>query len=337
MTALALVMILASGSVFAAGETDAAAAASSGVAAEQQNASESQQTEEQPEAVSNVIKKGRYYYYVNPKTGKIRKKKGFVTDCEKRYYIKKGGRIITKKTFKIKKKYYRANRKGEILTGLYKWKKKLNFSNSSGHWIKKEKLVSWEGSRYYIKKGGTVFRNGYFTYKNIPYYADKSGKVTEIDIPEAQGNRVVEVAQKQVGVMTGKTYWKWYFKTRFIDTDRTPWCGTFVAWCYNEAGLYEKVSVARKYGNLGYVPSYSGYADSNDKWIKRSKARGGDIIVFGRNTHVGLVEGVVGDCIITIEGNAGPTALFGCGKAGAVVRKTYDIDSDWIKGIIRVL
>ena len=67
----------------------------------------------------------------------------------------------------------------------------------------------------------------------------------------------------------------------------------------------------------------------------RSKAKGGDVIVFGRNRHVGLVEGISGDYIITIEGNAGPTAAIGCKKPGAVVRNAYKIDSVKIKGIIR--
>ena len=135
--------------------------------------------------------------------------------------------------------------------------------------------------------------------------------------------------------MTGKTYWVWYYKTKFRDTDYTPWCGAFVAWCYNEAGLYQKISIAKKYGPLGYVPTYSRYANKYEKWVNRNEAQGGDIIVFGRNMHVGLVEGSYGDYIITIEGNAGPTAAWGCHKPGAVVRKAYRKNSGKIKGVIR--
>ena len=71
------------------------------------------------------------------------------------------------------------------------------------------------------------------------------------------------------------------------------------------------------------------------QWINRADAKGGDIIIFGRNSHVGLVEGITGEYIITIEGNAGPTAVIGSGKPGAVVRNAYRIDSKKIKGIIR--
>jgi hypothetical protein len=294
------------------------------------------QTETAP--VSNIIKKGSKYYYLDPDTGKIRKKAGFVTDNGKRYYIKKGGKIVTKKTFKVKKKKYRAGKNGVIKTGVYKWSKKYYYSKpSTGEWVRSEKIVTWEGNKYYIQKGGVIKLNGVFAYKNQPYTSDSLGRLTLIPIPDTGDNPVVAVAKEQVGIMTGKTYWVWYFKTRFINTDRTPWCGAFVAWVYNEAGLYDKISVAKKFGNLGYVPSYSRYADKYDKWVKKSTARAGDIIVFGRNRHVGLVEGMSNGYIITIEGNAGPTAVFGCGKPGAVVRKIYSVKNTDIKGVIRVL
>ena len=186
-----------------------------------------------------------------------------------------------------------------------------------------------------MQKGGSVLFNDAFSVNNIPYDADSSGIVTRLEIPDGDGDPVIGVAKSQVGIMTGKTYWKWYFKTKFRNTDRTPWCGAFVAWCYNAAGQYDRVSVATKYGNLGYVPSYSKFANSNGKWINRASARGGDIIVFGKNRHVGLVEGVYDNYIVTIEGNAGPTAVLGSKKPGAVVRNVYRLNSGKIKGVIR--
>jgi hypothetical protein len=197
--------------------------------------------------------------------------------------------------------------------------------------------VSWKGSRYYVEKGGKIIVNDCFCVRNIPYASDKSGRAEMLSIPDGDGNPVVKVAKKQVGIMTGKTYWRWYFGTRFRDTDRTPWCGAFVAWVYYKAGLYKKISVARRFGALGYVPSYSRYADRYKKWIKPKKARAGDIIVFGWNRHVGVVEGVYGNYIVTIEGNSGPTAAYGSGKPGAVVRKIYKLNNGVIKGVICVL
>ena len=289
-------------------------------------------------AVSRIIQKGKFYYYKDPKTGKIRKKAGFVKDLGSLYYIKKGGKIITGKTFTVNGKRYRAAKNGVIKTGVYKWGKNYCYSAlDTGVWIRTEKIIKWKKNRYYIMKGGNIYAGGVFTYKSIPYSADSKGRLTDLKIPDGDGNPVIAVAKKQVGVMTGRTYWRWYYKTKFIDTDRTPWCGAFVAWCFNKAGLYKKISAARKYGPLGYVPSYSRYANKKKKWIKVSTARAGDIIVFGRNAHVGLVEGVSDGLIYTIEGNAGPTAAFRSGKPGAVIRKVYRTDSKWIKGVIRVM
>lgn len=319
-------------------ETPADQSQSAGGSQEAGAAQDQPQPQEAPAPVSHIIKKGRYYYYKSPSTGKIRKKKGFVTDCGKRYYIKKGGKIVTGKTFKIKKKQYRAYKNGVIATGIYTWKKKLNYSDAKGVWIKKASLVNWNGSSYYVQKGGTVLKGDAFSFKNIPYVAGAEGRVTQLAIPDtASYNTVVAVAKDQVGIMTGKTYWRWYFKTRFINTDRTPWCGAFVAWVYNAAGQYDKVSAARSFGNLGYVPSYSRYANSAGKWVANAAALPGDIIIFGRNRHVGLVEGVADGYIFTIEGNAGPTAVFGSKKPGAVVRNVYRLNNSKINGVIRVL
>ena len=285
--------------------------------------------------VSHIIKKGKYYYY-RYDSGKIRKKAGFVTDCGKKYYVRKGGKIRTSKSFKVKKKYYRANKKGEILTGVYKWKGNYNYSSSSGVWKRTAGFVSWNGGRYYVVNGGGVVVKGIFCANNLPYESDGAGHINPIPLPSGDGSAVAAVAKTQVGIMTGKKYWTWYFGTRFRNTDVTPWCGTFVAWCFNEAGEYDRISPARSYGNLGYVPSYSRYANAHGKWISTSAAKGGDVIVFGRNRHVGVVEGMYGDFIITIEGNAGPTAAWGCGKPGAVCRKIYHKSNKDIKGVIRV-
>lgn len=298
-----------------------------------QTQTESQAKTPEP-APSRIFKKGKNYYY-RKANGKIRKKAGFVKDNGNLYYVRKGGKIARKKTFKVKKKQYRAYSNGIIATGVYVWNGKYYYSKpSTGQWIKKEKLVSWNGSTYYVMKGGVVLRNDAFAYKNLPYVADEAGRVSALPIPDGGGNPVVKVAKEQVGIMTGKTYWRWYFGTKFRDTDRTPWCGAFVAWVYNAAGQYEKITEAKKFGNLGYVPSYSRYADKHNKWVNRAEAQPGDVIVFGRNRHVGLVEGVIDGYIYTIEGNAGPTAALGCGKPGAVCRKVYKLSDSDIKGVI---
>ena len=89
-----------------------------------QQTSALEQAQPAPAVVSNIIKSGKYYYYKDPKTAKIRKSKGFVKDTDgSLYYVKKGGKITTSKSFKVKKKTYRANSQGKIMTGVYKWGK----------------------------------------------------------------------------------------------------------------------------------------------------------------------------------------------------------------------
>ncbi len=285
---------------------------------------------------SNIIKKGKYYYYKDPKTGKIRKEKGFVRDNGKLYYIgSRKGRIVTDKAFKVKKKYYHARKDGRIATGVYKWHKKLYYSNpKTGRWIKKECIVTWKDKKYYIQKGGVIRTDDVFVYEQMPYKADDDGKLELLKVPDTD-NPVIEVARKQVGIMTGKKYWKWYFHTKFVNTDVTPWCGAFVAWCFNRAGEYDRVTQIKNYGNLGYVPSYSSYADKKGKWVKVKKAKAGDILIYRGSIHVGLVEGVVDGQIVSIEGNAGPTAYIR-GMPGAVVRRVCPVNSWKIKGVIRV-
>ena len=298
-----------------------------------QNQTQNETPAPAPKPVSRIVKKGRYYYYKNA-NGKIRKKKGFVTDLGNRYYIKKGGKIVTGKTFKVKKKKYRAYSNGVIATGVYKWGGKYYYSDSLGRWIKKECIVSWQGNSYYLNKKGVVVMNTAFGYNSVPYLADAQGRLKRLAIPDGGGNPVVAVAKSQVGIKTGKKYWKWYFKTKFKNSNSTPWCGAFVAWCYNSAGLYSMISGIRSYGNLGYVPSYSKYANSKAKWVNKAAAQPGDIIVFGKNRHVGLVEGVVDGCIITIEGNTSINQTIRWGKKGFVARKAYRINSSDIKGVI---
>lgn len=66
-----------------------------------------------PKSKAGVLRKGKYYFYRDSK-GKIRKKAGFVTWNGNKYYVRKGGRIQTGKTFKVGKFTYRANKKGQI-------------------------------------------------------------------------------------------------------------------------------------------------------------------------------------------------------------------------------
>ena len=281
-----------------------------------------------------IHKWGNAYYYSDIKTGQVKLSSGFIKYNGRLYYAQKGGTIATGKTFTVGKKQYRAYANGKICVGAYRWGRKCYFSDpKTGEWIKKEQFIWWKGNRYYIQPDFTLAANKAFIIKHrLPFYADNYCRVTKISTDNPTGNKALAVAQKQVGTMTGRVYWRWFYGTRFIDTDRTPWCGAFVGWCYKKAGMFYKISAA---GNIGYVPRYTSFANRRGKWINPAKAKGGDIIVFGRDRHVGIVESVHRGNIITIEGNSGPTAAYGSRKPGAVTRKAYKLSDPDIKGVIR--
>lgn len=297
------------------------------------------QTTQSEVAPSRIIKKGKYLYY-KQKNGKIRKKKGFFTYNGNKYYSKKGGKLITSKTFKVGKHRYRAFSDGKIAVGVYKWGKarKLYYSDSKGRWVKikshrHQKGVKWKGNWYFLQTNSQVAVNRPVVINNLPYFADSVGVCTPIEINETN-NEVVKVARKQIGKHTKsqvKGFWTWFFGSKFVDTDITPWCGTFVGWCYKTAGQYSKI---KSVGNIGYVPRYSGFANRKSKWVNKAKASEGDIIVFGNNRHVGIVERVYKGYIYTIEGNSGPTAAIGTRKPGAVTRRVYKLSDKDIRGII---
>lgn len=288
---------------------------------------------------TGVIRINGKSYYKDPKTKTIRKKEGFVKWNGRYYYVQKGG-VIRTGLFRVGKSYYRAYRDGRIAVGVYSWGKKLYYSDPKTckwEYIKShrcQKGVRWKGNWYFLQTNSEVAVNRPVVINDLPYYADANGVCTKLKIQKTN-DPVLKVARGQIGKRTKtdvKGFWTWFFGSRFVDTDVTPWCGTFVGWCFKKAGRYDKI---RSAGNIGYVPCYSSFANRRNKWINRSKARGGDIIVFGRNRHVGIVECVYKGYIFTIEGNSGPDAEIGTRKPGAVTRRVYKLNDKDIKGVLR--
>lgn len=316
-----------------------AAFAEGGPAGEQPSQEQTAQAPaEQPDA--GVIRIKGKYCYRDPLTKKLRKKAGFVRWNGELYYVQDGGAIQTGKEFRVGKHRYRAFKDGRIATGVYRWKKKLYYSDpKNGRWqtvgsYRLQRGVKWKGRWYFLQTNSEVAANRPVVIKDLPYYADSKGVCTRLEIRKTK-NPVLKVARKQIGKRTKKDvqgFWTWFFGRSFVDTDATPWCGTFVGWCYRKAGQYDKI---RASGNIAYVPSISRFADNRGKWVRKAKARDGDIIVFGNNRHVGIVERVYKGYIFTIEGNAGPDAEVGTRKPGAVARMVYKLDDRGIKGVIR--
>lgn len=267
-------------------------------------------------------------YYAGKK-GEIVTKEGFLVVDGGTYYIQKGGAIFWGHTFTKNGKTYKAYASGKLGTGLFKYGSSYYYADGTGAVKTKAGLITVSGKKYYVKKGGKIAVSTTITTGGTTYKADSKGVLTAQK--STSGTELMKIAQKEVGTKTGKKYWEAYFGTKFRNGDSTPWCGTFVTWCFKKAGLYSLIKDIEDYGNLGYVPSYSAYANKKKIWVSANKAKAGDIIIFGSSSHVGLVKSVSGNVITTIEGNTGST------RNGEVKQKTYSLTNSWIKGVMRVI
>ena len=267
-------------------------------------------------------------YYAGKK-GEIVTKEGFLVVDGGTYYIQKGGAIFWGNTFTKNGKTYKAYASGKLGTGLFKYGSSYYYADGTGAVKTTAGLITVSGKKYYVKKGGKIAVSTTITTGGTTYKADSKGVLTAQK--STTGTELMKIAQKEVGTKTGKKYWEAYFGTKFRNGDSTPWCGTFVTWCFKKAGLYSLIKDIEDYGNLGYVPSYSAYANKKKIWVSANKAKAGDIIIFGSSSHVGLVKSVSGNVITTIEGNTGST------RNGEVKQKTYSLTNSWIKGVMRVI
>lgn len=109
---------------------------------------------------------------------------------------------------------------------------------------------------------------------------------------------LVELAKEQVGNIGGEKYWSWYG-----FSNRPEWCGVFVSWLYDQAGLNGPFfSAVNSEGMYWYK--------KNNRWAYRGypDIAPGDCIFYdwdfdGSANHVGIVIGTDGKYVYTIEGN----------------------------------
>ena len=121
--------------------------------------------------------------------------------------------------------------------------------------------------------------------------------------PVGTAAAVVEVALAEVGtVEEGDNLTKY---GKFTKADGLPWCGSFVNWCFNEAGvkLPSMVSTAAGAHKLKEV----------NRWVEL-EPKIGDLAFMDfphdgvdRISHIGIVVGVKFKTVITIEGNTSGT------------------------------
>ena len=134
--------------------------------------------------------------------------------------------------------------------------------------------------------------------------------------------RLIEVAKAEIGVIEGprdnETKYGAYTKANF-----QPWCGSFVNWCGNKAGV--------KIPNTVWTPGGAAAFKKAGAWIDADVAdpEPGDIAYFDfpadgidRISHVGIVVKDNGDGTVwTIEGNTSSNDKGSQRNGGQVARK----------------
>jgi hypothetical protein len=139
---------------------------------------------------------------------------------------------------------------------------------------------------------------------------------------QGTAEKLVEVAKAEIGTVEGpKNNETKYGK--FTKANFQPWCGSFVNWCANEAGV--------KVPNTVYTPGGAAAFKKAGQWIDTDIAdpEAGDIAYFDfpsdgvdRISHVGIVEKDNGDGTVwCIEGNTSSDAKGSQRNGGEVCRK----------------
>ena len=134
--------------------------------------------------------------------------------------------------------------------------------------------------------------------------------------------KLVEVATAEIGTVEGpKDNETKYGK--FTKADLQPWCGSFVMWCANEAGV--------KVPNTVYTPGGAAAFKKSGQWIDGDVADPdlGDIAYFDfpsdgvdRISHVGIVVADNGDGTVwCIEGNTSGNPKGSQRNGGEVCKK----------------
>ena len=145
-----------------------------------------------------------------------------------------------------------------------------------------------------------------------------------------QREQIMQVAAGEIGYKeyqnNNNKYGVWF------GMNNQPWCAIFVSWCAAQIGVLGANNQSGIIPRTAWVPDYQTYYSG--KGLYRPKGsytpKGGDIILYGSNSHVGLVEQVSNGKVITIEGNT--SANGNSSNGDGVYRRTRSLTDSWIKG-----
>lgn len=113
--------------------------------------------------------------------------------------------------------------------------------------------------------------------------------------------RIVEVALTQENSTDGSPYWEYTMGSDFVDGHSTPWCACFVSWCAAECGFIDDELFPKSGSVATYRRFYreKGLLHEEDDYVPKM----GDLILFGDDAHIGIVQYVIEGFVVTIEGN----------------------------------
>ena len=148
------------------------------------------------------------------------------------------------------------------------------------------------------------------------YYGTKNSSNASSPI-----EKFVSVAESQIGYHEGNNnntkYGAWY------GLNYNPWCAMFVSWCAAQAGILYSVVPRYCYCPYGVneYQSIGRFSSRNSGYIPKR----GDVIFYqegGVSSHTGIVTGVSGNTVYTVEGNT----------SDMVARRTHNINDTYILG-----
>ncbi len=152
---------------------------------------------------------------------------------------------------------------------------------------------------------------------------------TEVGYLEKKSNKDLDDKTANVG---SANYTK-YARDLYPSLQGQPWCDMFVDWCFVEA--FGEVAARQLIGGgfSAYTPTSAQYYKNKGQYYKTGPQPGDQ--VFFRNSqricHTGIVTGVKGAVVYTIEGNtSGASGVISNG--GGVCRKSYAMNASGIDG-----
>ena len=217
------------------------------------------------------------------------------------------------------------------------WTTKLTdsaFNNSSWYkWVAQyNSTCTYSGSYTMWQATSTGSVNGIsgnvdidFWFGDAPSHNQPNDPTADYTFPNTHINTgdyerdIVEVAKTQIGyteltnssgtpVIDSETPYYTKYGARYGDPNG-HWCAYFVLWCAEQAGI--PTSIICKSSSCGNCNYFVNWFKSNHRWQDRAYVpKAGDIMFFDWNgdgiaNHVGIVQGISGNTVYTIEGNTG--------------------------------